>query len=155
MILLLWKLDLDEEYFRIYDSNKLIAGYFDPDYGDLYPKENSEEIISQMLKNHDKITGGFIMVPMVKFGLFDTDLETDINTVETQVFSVQDRLNRWKEFLSKQKLKIHYVRISHTDQDMLTITFPIKFSKLTPLDKKEIVIEISPTLDLLQKLNLL
>ena len=155
MVLLLWKLDLDEEYFRIYDSKKLIAGYFDPDYGDLYPKKNSEEIVSQMLKNHDKISGGFIMVPMVKFGLFDTDLETNVNTVETQVNSVQDRLKRWKEFLSKQKLKIHYVRISHTDQDMLTITFPIKFSKLTPLDKKEIVREIIPTLDLLQKLNLL
>ena len=155
MVLLLWKLDLDEEYFRIYDSNKLIAGYFDPDYGDLYPKKNSEEIVSQMLKNHDKISGGFIMVPMVKFGLFDTDLETNVNTVETQVNSVQDRLKRWKEFLSKQKLKIHYVRISHTDQDMLTITFPIKFSKQTPLDKKEIVREIIPTLDLLQKLNLL
>jgi len=153
--LLLWKLDLDEEYFRIFDSNKLIAGYFDPNYGDLYPKENSEEIISQMLKNHDKITGGFIMVPMVKFGLFDTDLETNLDTVETQVNSVLDRLSRWRKFLSKTNLKIHYVRISHTDQDMLTITFPFKFSKPTPLDKKEMVVELTPTLDLLQKLNLL
>jgi hypothetical protein len=151
----LWKLDLDEEYFRIFDSNKLIAGYFDPDYGDLYPKENSEEIISQMLKNHDKITGGFIMVPMVKFGLFDTDLETNLDTVEAQVNSVLDRLSRWRKFLSKTNLKIHYVRISHTDQDMLTITFPFKFSKPTPLDKKEMVVELTPTLDLLQKLNLL
>ena len=153
--MLLWKLDLDEEYFRIFDSNKLIAGYFDPDYGDLYPKENSEEIISQMLKNHDKIIGGFIMVPMVKFGLFDTDLETDIDTVETQVTSVLDRLSKCKEFFSKNNLKIHYVRISHTDQDMLTITFPFKFSKPTPLDKKEMIIEIIPTLDMLQKLGLL
>lgn len=153
--MLLWKLDLDEEYFRIFDSNKLIAGYFDPDYGDLYPKENSEEIISQMLKNHDKITGGFIMVPMVKFGLFDSDLETNLDTVETQVNSVLDRLSRWRKFLSKTNLKIHYVRISHTDQDMLTITFPFKFSKPTPLDKKEMVVEMAPTLDLLQKLNLL
>lgn len=153
--MLLWKLDLDEEYFRIFDSNKLIAGYFDPDYGDLYPKENSEEIISQMLKNHDKITGGFVMVPMVKFGLFDTDLETNLDTVETQVNSVLDRLSRWRKFLSKTNLKIHYVRISHTDQDMLTITFPFKFSKPTPLDKKEMVVELTPTLDLLQKLNLL
>ncbi len=153
--MLLWKLDLDEEYFRIFDSNKLIAGYFDPDYGDLYPKENSEEIISQMLKNHDKITGGFIMVPMVKFGLFDSDLETNLDTVETQVNSVLDRLSRWRKFLSKTNLKIHYVRISHTDQDMLTITFPFKFSKPTSLDKKEMVVELTPTLDLLQKLNLL
>ncbi len=155
MILLLWKLDLEEGYFRIYDSKKLIAGYFDPDYGDIFPKEKSEEIISQMLKNHDKIPGGFIMVPMVKFGLFDTDLEADIDTVETQVTSVLDRLKRWWEFLSKNNLKIHFVRISHTDQDMLTITFPVKFSKPTPLDKKEMIVEITPTLDLLHKLNLL
>ncbi len=155
MVVLLWKLDLDEEYFRIYDSKKLIAGYFDPDYGDVSPKENSEEIISQMLKNYDKIPGGFIMVPMVKFGLFDTDLEADIDTVETQVNSVLDRLKRWREFLTKNNLKIHFVRISHTDQDMLTITFPVKFSKPTPLDKKEMIVEITPTLDLLHKLNLL
>jgi hypothetical protein len=38
---------------------------------------------------------------------------------------------------------------------MLTITFPIKFSEPTPLDKTEILKEISPILDLLQKLNLL
>ncbi len=155
MVVLLWKLDLEEGYFRIYDSKKLIAGYFDPDYGDIFPKENSEEIISQMLKNYDKIPGGFIMVPMVKFGLFDTDLEADIDTVETQVNSVLDRLKRWREFLSKNNLKIHFVRISHTDQDMLTITFPVKFSKPTPLDKKEMIVEITPTLDLLHKLNLL
>ena len=74
----MWKLELDDEYFRIFDSNKLIAGYFDPDYGDIFPKENSSEIISQMLKNHDKITGGLIMIPLVKFGLFDSDLDIDI-----------------------------------------------------------------------------
>ena len=152
---MLWKLDLDEEYFRIYDSNKMIAGYFDPDYGDIFPKNKSEEIISQMLKNHDKITGGFIMVPMIKFGLFDTDLETDINFVENQVTSVLERLRKWREFLSQNPIPIHYVRISHTDQDMLTITFPIKFSQPTPLDKKELALELMPTLDLLQKLNLL
>ena len=152
---MLWKLDLDEEYFRIYDSKKMIAGYFDPDYGEIFPKNKSDEIISQMLKNHDKIPGGFIMVPMVKFGLFDTDLETDIDTVETQVTSVLDRLKNWRAFLSETNLKIHFIRISHTDQDMLTITFPFKFSKPTHLDKKEIAAEISPTLDLLQKLNLL
>ena len=151
----MWKLDLDEEYFRIYDSKKLIAGYFDPDYGNIFPKENSDEIISKMLKNHDKIMGGFIMVPMIKFGLFDTDLETNIDTVEAQVTSVLERLIRWKDFFSKNNVKIHYVRISHTDQDMLTVTFPFKFSKPTPLDKKEMIKEIIPILDGLQKLSLL
>ena len=151
----MWKLDLDDEYFRIFDSKKLIAGYFDPDYGDIFPKENSAEIISQMLKNHDKITCGLIMIPLVKFGLFDTDLDIDIDELESHVIRVGEHLKKWKDFIAKTNNIVHSIRISHTDQDMLTITFPLTFSEPTPLDKNEIIKEISPTLDLLQKLNLL
>ncbi|MDH3766595.1 MAG: hypothetical protein OER82_12420 [Nitrosopumilus sp.] len=89
---MLWKLESDEDFFRIYDPKKLVAGYFDPDYGDIFPKSNSEEIISSMLKNHDKILGGVIMVPLVKFGLFDTDLDTTLTKVEEQVIRVNEHL---------------------------------------------------------------
>jgi hypothetical protein len=151
----LWKLDLDDEYFRIFDSNKLVAGYFDPDYGEIFPKENSVDIVSQMLKNHDKIPGGLIMIPLVKFGLFDSDLDIDIDELENHINRVGEQLKKWKDFITKTNNTIHSIRISHTDHDMLTITFPIKFSEPTPLDKTEILKEISPILDLLQKLNLL
>ena len=151
----MWKLDLDDEYFRIFDSNKLVAGYFDPDYGDIFPKENSVDIVSQMLKNHDKIPGGLIMIPLVKFGLFDSDLDIDIDELENHINRVGEQLKKWKDFITKTNNTIHSIRISHTDHDMLTITFPIKFSEPTPLDKTEILKEISPILDLLQKLNLL
>ena len=151
----MWKLDLDDEYFRIFDSNKLVAGYFDPDYGDIFPKENSVDIVSQMLKNHDKIPGGLIMIPLVKFGLFDSDLDIDIDELENHINRVGEQLKKWKEFITNTNNTIHSIRISHTDHDMLTITFPIKFSEPTPLDKTEILKEISPILDLLQKLNLL
>lgn len=151
----MWKLDLDDEYFRIFDSNKLVAGYFDPDYGDIFPKENSAEIISQMLKNHDKISGGLVMIPLVKFGLFNSDLDIDIDELENHVNRVGEHLKKWKDFITKTNNTVHSIRISHTDQDMLTITFPITFSEPTPLDKTEILKEISPILDLLQKLNLL
>jgi len=151
----LWKLDLDDEYFRIFDSNKLVVGYFDPDYGNIFPKENSVDIVSQMLKNHDKIPGGLIMIPLVKFGLFDSDLDIDIDELENHINRVGEQLKKWKDFITKTNNTIHSIRISHTDHDMLTITFPIKFSEPTPLDKTEILKEISPILDLLQKLNLL
>ena len=151
----MWKLDLDDEYFRIFDSNKLVAGYFDPDYGDIFPKENSVDIVSQMLKNHDKIPGGLIMIPLVKFWLFDSDLDIDIDELENHINRVGEQLKKWKDFITKTNNTIHSIRISHTDHDMLTITFPIKFSEPTPLDKTEILKEISPILDLLQKLNLL
>jgi hypothetical protein len=152
---MLWKLESDEDFFRIYDSKKLVAGYFDPDYGDIFPKSNSEEIISSMLKNHDKILGGVIMVPLVKFGLFDTDLDTTLTKVEEQVIRVNEHLQKWKIFLSETNRKVHSIRISHTDQDMLTIAFQIKFSKPTPLEKISLCEELFPTLDLLQKSNLL
>ena len=155
MVLLLWKLDLDEEYFRIYDSNKLIAGYFDPDYGDIFPKNNSEEIIASMLKNHDKISGGVIMVPLVKFRLFDTDLDTSITNVEEQVTRVNTHLQKWKKFLSESKHYSHSIRISHTDQDMLTIAFPITFLKPTPLEKNALQEELFDIMEILQKSDLL
>lgn len=152
---MLWKLDLDEEFYRIYDSKKMIAGYFDPDYGEIYPKENVEEIISLMIKNCDKILGGFLMVPLVKFGLFDIDLDINIGELESQINRVKIHLNKWNDFIAKSNNHMHSIRISHTDQDMLTITFPIRFSEPTPLDKNLILKEIEPTLDLLQKLSLL
>ena len=151
---MLWKLELDEGYFRIFDSKKLIVGYFDPDYGEIYSKENSEEIILSMLKNHDKIFGGVIMVPLVKFRLFDTDLDTSLSEVEQNVNRVTEHLQKWKNFLSQTDRHVHSIRISHTDQDMLTITFKVKFSKLTPLEKTKLMEEIFPTLDLLQKSGL-
>jgi len=152
---MLWKLELDENYFRIYDSKNLIAGYFDPDYGDIFPKENTEEIIESMLKNHDKILGGAIMVPLVKFRLFDTDLDTSLTNVEEQVTRVNTHLQKWKNFLSKTNHQSHSIRISHTDQDMLTITFPIFFPKPTSLEKTLLCEELLETLELLQKSELL
>ena len=152
---MLWKLDSDEGFFRIYDSKKLVAGYFDPDYGDIFKKENSEEIVSSMLKNHDKILGGIVMVPLVKFRLFDTDLDTTLTNVESQVHRVDGHLQKWKLFLSKMNYEWHSVRISHTDQDMLTIAFQIKFSKPTPLEKISLGEELFGTLEILEQSGLL
>lgn len=149
----MWKLDQDEDYFQILDSRKQIAGYFDPDYGE--NKRDDSEHIENMIKNHEKISGGFIMLPLVKFTIFDSDLDIDINTLESKIKSVNDRIKNWKSFITSTNNHVHSIRISHTDQDMLSITFPIMFSEPTPLDKNEIIKELSPTLDLLQKLGLL
>lgn len=152
---MLWKLESDEGFFRVYDSKKIVAGYFDPDYGDIFQKENSEEIISSMLKNHDKILGGMFMVPLVKFRLFDTDLDTTLTNVESQVHRVDEHLQKWKSFLSKMNYEWHSVRISHTDQDMLTIAFHIKFSKPTPLENTSLGEELFDILEILEQSGLL
>ena len=129
-----WKLEFEDGYFRIYDSKKLVAGYFDPDYGDLSNVENPDDVILSKIKNHDVILGGMLMIPLVKFKLFDTDL----NTVLSEIHNTR-----------------HFIGISHTDQDMLTMTFPVKFSKPTILEKSELLDEVYPILSLLEKSELL
>ncbi len=151
----MWKLELDEEYFRIYDSKKRVAGYFDPDYGDIGDGEDSTDVISQMLKNRAAVPGGYIMVPLVKFNLFDSDLNIEIDELESQVGRAAAHIAKWKDFLAKTDNRLHYIRISHTDQDMLTITFPVRFSGPVRLEKSEIIDELVPILDWLQKLGLL
>ena len=66
----MWKIDLDGYYFKIYDQKKNVAGYFAPEYGDIYPTEKADAIIEQMHKRHDIIKSGYLMIPMVKFGVF-------------------------------------------------------------------------------------
>ena len=150
----MWNLERDKDYFRIYDSNKDIAGYFDPDYGDLFPKENQDQLIEQMYKNHDKILGGFLMIPFAKFGIFNEE-NLNIDQIQNQIQSVMTRTSLWKNFLSNTKIPVHFIRVSHTDNDMLSITFPLKFSTPTSLEKKSLLNEIKPILDLMQKQGLL
>ena len=130
----MWKLEFEDGYFRIFDSKKLIAGYFDPDYGDLSKTKNPEDIILLKIKNHELVLGGMIMIPLVKFKLFDTDLNTTITEVKQNVSRVSEHLQKWDTFLSQINNTSHFVGISHTDQDMLTLTFPVKFSKPTILE---------------------
>jgi len=151
----MWKLEFEDGYFRIFDSKKLIAGYFDPDYGDLSKTKNPEDIILLKIKNHELVLGGMIMIPLVKFKLFDTDLNTTITEVKHNVSRVSEHLQKWDTFLSQINNTSHFVGISHTDQDMLTLTFPVKFSKPTILEKSNLLEEILPVLNLLQKSNLL
>ena len=145
-----WKLDFEDGYYRIFDSSKLITGYFDPDYGDLSSFKNPEEVILSKIKQREKISGGMIMIPLVKFRLFDTDLNTTLSNVQQNVSRVSEHLQKWDSFLTKINNSSHFIGISHTDQDMLTITFPVKFSESVPLDESFLIKEISPTLDLLE-----
>jgi len=150
-----WKLEFDDGYFRIFDSKKLVAGYFDPDYGDLSAAKNPEDIILSKIKNHDEVLGGMIMIPLVKFKLFDTDLNTTIYEVKKNVSRVSIHLQKWDSFLSEINNTSHFIGISHTDQDMLTMTFPVKFSKPTALEKSTLLEELSSVLNLLEKSELL
>ena len=150
-----WKLEFEDGYFRLFDPKKLVAGYFDPDYGDLSNVKNPEDVILLKIKNHNTVLGGMIMIPLVKFKLFDTDLNTRLPELKQNLSRVSNHLEKWGKFLSEINNISHFIGISHTDQDMLTMTFPVTFSKPTILDKSNLLEEIYPILNLLEKAELL
>ena len=152
---MVWKLEREEGYFKIFDENKNVAGYFEPEYGDIFPEHKVNEIIEEMHKNHDKIPGGYLMVPMAKFHIFDDDQEIELAHLQDRINEVKERISKWQKFISEQKNSSHRIRVSHTDSDMLSITFPINFSEPIPLEKKLILNALEITLNLLHEKALL
>lgn len=150
----MWKLERDSDFFRIFDKNHKIAGYFWPDYGQILPEDKIDQIIEKMHKNHDTIPGGFLTIPMVKFGIFDSNEEVDILYLSSRLDDANARLDIWKQFLLENQMQ-HSIQVSHTDHDMLSLTFPVKFSQGIPLDKGPLLDGLASTLDLLSQKGLL
>ncbi|MBI3623604.1 hypothetical protein HY212_06020 [Candidatus Pacearchaeota archaeon] len=150
-----WKLEREGDYFRIFDENKNIAGYFAPEYGDIFPQEKTDEVIEEMHKKHEKIPGGYLLLPMIKFGIFSLDNEIEMDYLEARMDEVRDRILWWQKFIASQKNQNHKIRVSHTDPDMLSITFPISFVAPVPLEKNALLEELRSTLDVLNNQGLL
>lgn len=149
-----WKLEREEGYFKIYDENKNIAGYFDPEYGNIFPEHKVNEIIEEMHKKHEKIPGGYLMVPMIKFEVFN-EQEIGLDYLQTRIDDVKTRISKWRDFILNQKNSEHKIRVSHTDADMLSITFPIHFNTPVPLEKKSLLDELEIILNSLHEKGLL
>ncbi len=152
---MMWRLEREEGYFKIHDENKNIAGYFDPEYGEIFPEHKINEIIEQMHKNHEKIPGGYLMVPMIKFEMFDTDKEMNLDSLSIKMDAVKERITKWQKFISSKQNLAYKINVSHTDQYMLSITFPISFPVPIALDKKLILDGLEAILDSLHEQGLL
>ena len=150
-----WKLEREGDYFRIFDENKNIAGYFAPEYGDIFPQEKIDEVIEEMHKKHEKIPGGYLLLPMIKFGIFSLDNEIEMDYLEARMDEVRDRITWWQKFITSQKNQNHKIRVSHTDPDMLSITFPISFVVPSSLEKNALLEELRSTLNELNNQGLL
>jgi hypothetical protein len=150
-----WKLEREGDYFRIFDENKNVAGYFTPEYGDIFPEEKIDGVIEEMHNKHEKIPGGYLLLPMVKFGIFSLASEMELDYLEVRLDEARDRILWWQKFITSQKNQNHKIRVSHTDPDMLSITFPISFTTPVPLEKNVLLEELRPTLDSLNNQGLL
>lgn len=151
----MWTIDQEDAYFKIYDSRKTLAGYFAPEYGDIQPEDKAEQVIQEMLKNHDPVKGGYLMLPLVKFNIFEDGKEMNLAYLEQQLHEVYTRVMAWKNLVTEKEIEHHKILISHTDHDMLSITLGIIFSSPVPLEKKEILGNLGGILDFANQKGLL
>ena len=151
-----WKIDEEEYYYKIYDLHGELAGYFQPDYGKIYPAEKEEAIIQEMLKKHDNIYGGFLYVPLLKLNLINADADYDLEQVMDNLDASLTRTRKWKECISEMPQVISVrARKSHSDPDMLTILLGIKFAGPVRLQEDDILNALQPIIDRFHKKELL
>jgi len=143
----MWTIDQEETYFKIYDNRRTLVGYFAPEYGDIQPEDKADQVIQEMLKNHDPIKGGYMMLPLAKFGMFEEGKEMNLDYVEQQLHDVYNRILVWKNLMTEKQIEHHKILVSHTDHDMLSITLGIIFESPVPLEKKEILSNLNTILD--------
>ncbi len=151
----MWTIDTEDAYFKIYDTRKTLVGYFAPEYGDIQPEDKAEQVIQDMLKNHDPVKGGYLMLPLVKFNIFEDGKEMNLAYLEQQLQEVYTRIMAWKNLVTEKEIEHHKILISHTDHDMLSITLGIIFPSPVPLEKKEILGNLGSLLDFANQKGLL
>ena len=151
----MWTIEQEDAYFKIYDYRKTLAGYFAPEYGDIQPEDKAEQVIQEMLKNHDPVKGGYLMLPLVKFNIFEDGKEMNLAYLEQQLQEVYTRIMAWKNLVTEKGIEHHKILISHTDHDMLSITLGIIFPSPVPLEKKEILGNLGGILDFANQKGLL
>lgn len=151
----MWKLEQEEYYFRVFDARRQVAAYFDPDYGGALPAGDQDEAVEEIWKRRDPIPGGYLMVGLAKLGVYGADEPVTLGALDASLEAARGRIRAWREALAAEGASASYVSVSHTDQDMLTVSFPVAFRTPVPLCERDVAAALSPILDRLQRLSLL
>ncbi|MEE8133401.1 MAG: hypothetical protein V3T40_07495 [Nitrososphaerales archaeon] len=143
-----WNLDQEEYYYKVYDAQNQLAGYFQPDYGVIQPREKQDEIIEGMIKRQDHVYGGMLYVPLLKLNLLDEQYDYDLDHVIANLNASIDRTEKWKECINGIPPVI-FARVSksHDDPDMLSVMLGIKFGVPVKLNKGALLDALRPILD--------
>ena len=159
-----WKVKYDYTIYKVYDSDKKLAGYFFPDYGSLRHQKTSsklekqeedddDKIIEEMNKSHDKVRGGNLMLPMLRLNLLDNTEGMDLDyTIEALDPNLQ-RAKMWKEWLELNHTEFGIscaaIYTAREDRNMLSIILGINLEMM--LGEKELEIYLTPLLDKLHR----
>lgn len=109
-----------------------------------------------MARSGQGVGGAYVMVPMAKFGIFDSDYDSDIDGLQACLEGVAGRVAQWREFAASWPGgRDHHVRISHTDHDMLSITFYVGFGRDVRIEGGDLLEAVTPMLEDLKSRGLL
>ena len=162
-----WKVDYENSLYKIYDWDKKLAGYFFPKYGSVESGETGEvnedsdighdEIIDELNKCKAKVSGGDLLVPMLKLNLLDVmeglDLDYTIDSLETNL----ERTKLWKRWVSENHRELNIVAsaiyTAREDRNMLSIVLSIASDFI--LGEMDVVTKLAPLLENLHESGLL
>ena len=155
-----WKVDYENSLYKIYDWDKKLAGYFFPRYGSVESGETAEvndEHTDELNKSKAKVSGGNLLIPMLKLNLLDVqegiDLDYTIESLETNL----ERTKLWKRWIAENHRELNIVGsgiyTAREDRNMLSIVLSIGSDFI--LGEIEVITKLAPLLDNLHKSGLL
>jgi hypothetical protein len=162
-----WKAEYENSLYKIYDWDKNLAGYFFPRYASCGTEEtredkddsdiNDDELKEKLNKSKARVSGGNLLVPMLKLNLLDIqegiDLDYTIDSLETNL----ERTRLWKRWIADNHRELNIVGsgvyTAREDRNMLSVVLGIG-SDFT-LGEVEVVTKLAPLLDNLHEVGLL
>ncbi len=155
-----WKVDYENSLYKIYDWDKKLAGYFFPRYGSVEQGETGEvndEHTDELNKSKAKVSGGNLLVPMLKLNLLDVqggiDLDYTIESLETNL----ERTKLWKRWIAENHRELNIVGsgiyTAREDRNMLSIVLSIGSDFI--LGEIGVITKLAPLLDNLHESGLL
>lgn len=161
-----WKIEYDETIYKIYDRSNDLAGYFFPNYGFMSDQksnsDNGEEVeetlIDAMNEEHKEVSGGEILVPLVKLDLLDIEDEhVDLDSAYLRMEADLQRMDAWKSWmrsnLDRYNIIGNGIYTSREDRNMLSIA--LHLNNQFVLHEKDIGLKLKPILDSLSECGLL
>ena len=154
-----WKIEYEYSIYKVYDSNKKLAGYFFPEYdsvqhhiseqGNKDQDQEEDKFIDIMNKTHEKIRAGNLMLPMLKLSLLDNTEGIDLDyTIEVLDGNLQ-RAKIWRDWLEVNHTDFGIsgaaVYTAREDRNMLSIVLGINLEMT--LGEQELEIDLTPILD--------
>lgn len=152
-----WKTEYDDTLYKIYDWNGNLAGYFFPQYGDIEPQDQEDEIIDELNKTHSDVQEATLLLPMVKLSLLDKHEGMDIDYVISSLEANAERTGAWKKWLHDNaklfKIVGAAVHTAREDRNMLSIAIGIVTT--IKLGEREVRDFLTPLLNRLHEDGLL